>query len=78
MNHSVKDKFKVATTFYFQPLLNDWNNNRISGVASGQLFLSKKLSLRTQFSINYDNDVRLLSSIPDLIFQWTNGLRLDF
>jgi hypothetical protein len=78
VNQLFKDKFKVAATFYFQPLLKNWNNNRISGVATAQYLLTKKLSFKSSLNIHYDNDPRLLVTVPDLTFQWVNGIRFDF
>jgi LytS/YehU family sensor histidine kinase len=59
-------------------LLKNWNNNRISGVATAQYLLTKKLSFKSSLNIHYDNDPRLLVTVPDLTFQWVNGIRFDF
>ena len=69
---------KFSSTTYFQPLLNQLNNYRLSSESALVFGLSKKWSFKATFTMNYDNDPRLPVNFPDLTYSWINGLRYDF
>jgi Protein of unknown function, DUF481 len=77
-NLSLTNNSRFIHTTYFQPLLNNFSNNRVSSDATLLFNFTKHLVFRASFNTSYDNDARLPESIPDLIYTWTNGLRWDF
>ncbi|MDZ7879181.1 MAG: hypothetical protein U5L45_15985 [Saprospiraceae bacterium] len=40
--------------------------------------LSKHFKLQSRANASFDNDPRLPTKIPDLVYSWTNGLRVEF
>lgn len=77
-NLNLTNNSRFVHTTYFQPLLNDFTNNRISSEATLLFNFTKRLVFRASFNTSFDNDPRLPDTIPDLIYTWTNGLRWDF
>lgn len=69
---------RFASTTYFQPIIGDFGNMRWASDNTLLLPLSKKLAFRINFNLTYDTDPRLPAAFPDLIYAWTNGIRLDF
>jgi hypothetical protein len=69
---------RLVHTTYFQPLLNNFANNRLSSDATLLFNFTKHLVFKASFNTSFDNDPRLPDSIPDWIYTWTNGLRWDF
>jgi Protein of unknown function, DUF481 len=69
---------RFASTTYCQPILENRASVRWASDNSLVLPLSKKLAFRANFNLTYDTDPRLPESVPDLIYAWTNGLRLEF
>jgi hypothetical protein len=76
-NHQFDNRSRVASTVYFQPILSDWNINRISWTGSLQYFITKTISFRTSVNLSFDNDPRLPPSVPDLTYTFNTGFRLD-
>lgn len=77
-NVGLTNNSRLVHTTYFQPLLNDFTNNRLSSDATLLFNFTKHLVFRASFNTSYDNDSRLPDTIPDWIYMWTNGLRWDF
>jgi Protein of unknown function, DUF481 len=77
-NLGLTNNSRLVHTTYFQPLLNDFTNNRLSSEATLLFNFTKYLVFRATFNTSYDNDPRLPDTIPDWIYTWTNGLRWDF
>jgi hypothetical protein len=77
-NFKINSVSKFSSTTYFQPLLNQLNNYRLSSESALVFGLSKKWSFKATFTMNYDNDPRLPVNFPDLTYNWVNGLRYDF
>jgi hypothetical protein len=69
---------RLVHTTYYQPILNDITNNRLSSEASLLFNFTKRLVFRATFNTSYDIDPRLPETIPDWTYTWTNGLRWDF
>jgi Protein of unknown function, DUF481 len=69
---------RFASTTYFQPILTDLGNMRWASDNSLFIPLSKKCSFRVNLNLTYDTDPRLPATVPDLIYAWTNGVRLEF
>jgi Protein of unknown function, DUF481 len=69
---------RFASTTYFQPILTDLGNMRWASDNSLLIPLSKKCSFRANLNLIYDTDPRLPVTVPDLIYAWTNGVRLEF
>lgn len=76
-NHQFDKRSKVLSTLYFQPLVADIRLNRIAWTGSLQYFITQKISLRTSVNLSFDNDPRLPPSVPDLIYTFNTGFRLD-
>jgi hypothetical protein len=77
-NFKLNSFSKFSSTTYFQPLLNQLYNYRLSSESALVFGLSKKWSFKGTFTMNYDNDPRLPANFPDLTYSWINGLRYDF
>jgi hypothetical protein len=73
-----QNKVSVSSTTYFQPLINDWSNFRVSSETSILFQILKRWNFRTSFTYAYDNDRRIPENIPDQVYSFNNGLRWDF
>jgi Protein of unknown function, DUF481 len=69
---------RIASTTYYQPILTDLSNMRWASDNSLLIPLSKKCVFKANLNLTYDTDPRLPDSVPDLIYAWTNGIRLEF
>jgi hypothetical protein len=77
-NFKINSFSKFSSTTYFQPLLNQFHNYRLSSESALVFGLAKNWNFKATFSMNYDNDPRLPVNFPDLTYSWINGLRYDF
>jgi len=68
--------FSFSNTTYYQPILNDFTEVRLSSQTSLKFLISKKLSYTSTFSIT--NDTRVPDDVPNTYYSWRNGIRLDF
>jgi Protein of unknown function, DUF481 len=75
---AISDKIKLNNTTYFQPILTDLGNFRVSSQGNALFQITKKLIFKVSGNLILDRDVRLPPSVPDLIYAWTNGLRWEF
>ncbi len=75
---AISDKIKLNNTTYFQPVLTDLSNFRVSSQGNALFQIAKRLHFKVSGNLIWDRDVRLPPSVPDLIYAWTNGLRWDF
>lgn len=66
----------IAGTTYFQPVLHDFSDIRISSQTSLNFAISNHWAFSSAFSITYDSDVP--KGVVHTIYQWTNGLRWNF
>ena len=66
----------IASTSYYQPVITDPDDFRLSSQTQIVLAITEKLGFRTTFSITYDT--RVPESVPNTIYRWTNGLKLSF
>jgi hypothetical protein len=69
---------RFASTTYYQPILSDVNNQRWASDNTLVLPITRKIAFRANLNLTYDTDPRLPPSVPDLIYAWTNGLRVEF
>jgi hypothetical protein len=60
-------------TAYYQPLVNDFTDYRISGIARLELKFREKLSLLFSYSTTYDSNPVQDSSIPNLTYTLRSG-----
>jgi hypothetical protein len=75
----VSPNFSVNNITYYQPRLTQFNQTRLSSSTNLVVGLTKKLKFTTRFNMTYDariNDV--FPEVPELTFNWVNGLRLGF
>jgi hypothetical protein len=75
---NISDKIKLNNTTYFQPVLTDLGNFRVSSQGNVLFQITKKLVFKVSGNLILDKDARLPPSVPDLIYAWTNGLRWEF
>lgn len=66
----------IAGTTYFQPVLTEFSDLRISSQTSFNFDISSNWGFSSAFSITYDSDVP--EGVVNTIYQWTNGLRWNF
>jgi hypothetical protein len=69
---------RFSSTTYFQPILTNPRNMRWASDNALVFPITKKCAFRANLNLTYDTDPRLPPSVPDLIYAWTNGIRLDF
>lgn len=66
----------IAGTTYFQPVLNDFSDLRVSSQTTLNFDINNQWAFSSAFSITYDSDVP--EGVVHTIYQWTNGLRWNF
>jgi len=66
----------IAGTSYFQPLLTDFNDLRLSSETSLIINLTKRLRFKTTFNISYDSKVP--EGVVNTFYSFVNGLRWVF
>lgn len=73
-------KFKETLSFnhitYYQPLLTDFSDYRISSESSLNMKVSKKVTIRIFFNLFYDS--MPVDEVPNLFYSLNNGLRYSF
>lgn len=70
------DNFSIANTTYFQPVLNDFSDQRFSSQTSLNFVISKRLTFTSIFSIT--TDTRIPENVPATYFSLKNGIRWNF
>ena len=68
--------FKLSGTTYFQPLLNDWSDIRLSSQAALLFNITKHLHFSTAFNIVYDS--RVPEGVVHTFYSLKNGFRWEF
>lgn len=66
----------ISNTTYYQPVLTNFSDVRLSSQTSLTFFLSKRLRFSTIFSIT--NDTRIPENVPATYYSVRNGVRWDF
>lgn len=66
----------ITNTTYYQPVLTNFSDVRLSSQTSLTFFLSKRLRFSTIFSIT--NDTRVPENVPATYYSVRNGIRWDF
>lgn len=66
----------LANTSYYQPLLTDFSDLRLSSQTSLQIGITKKIKFNTTFSILYDS--RVPEEVSNTIYSWRNGVQWEF
>jgi len=70
---------RFASTSYYQPLLTEFRESRLSSANSLILNVNKRISFTSNFNVTYDNLLaRLTEGVPKTSYQWRNGLRVVF
>ncbi len=73
------ENIAFSSTSYYQPILNDFKESRLSTVNTLVLRFSQFLSFKSSFSLTYDAQLAEdTSDIPTTTFVWRNGLRFSF
>ncbi len=72
----VSDKMKIYSTSYYQPLMNDFNDFRLSSQSKLIMTITKKVSATITFSILYDS--RAPEGSPELSEDLYGGIRYKF
>ena len=66
----------ISNTTYYQPVLTNFSDVRLSSQTSLTFLLSKRLRFSTIFSIT--NDTRVPENVPATYYSVRNGIRWDF
>ena len=77
-SQKIGNSARFASTTYYQPDVFNLGNMRWASDNSLLVPLSKKCIFRLNLTLTYDTDPRLPEPVPDLIYAWTNGIRLEF
>ncbi|MEL7250381.1 MAG: DUF481 domain-containing protein [Bacteroidota bacterium] len=73
------DDVTLASTSYYQPLVDRLGESRLSSVNALNVRLGQHLSFGTSFAITYDGLLAsLLEGVPATSFRWRNLLRITF
>lgn len=69
----------LSGTSYYQPLLNNFGNARLSSLTAMQLKITDKLAFKMTFQITHDGQLkRDAPGVPATTYSLINGLRWDF
>ncbi len=69
----------LANTTYYQPVIPDFRQPRLSSITSLSLQLTDRLAFNTKYSITHDALISQgLADVPATTYEWTNGLRYSF
>lgn len=71
-----EENFSISNTTYYQPVLTDFSDVRLSSQTSLQFAISKRLVFSAIFSIT--NDTRVPENIPATYYSLKNGIRFNF
>ena len=75
----VGEHASFATTSYYQPLVSQLGESRLSSVNAISVDLNQRIAFGSSFSITYDGLLaQLLPDIPATNYTWNNTLRLRF
>ncbi len=66
----------LASTSYYQPVLTNFSDLRLSSQTNAQLTITQKLKFTSTFSIVYDS--RVPDGVPNTIFRWVNGIQWNW
>ncbi|THH41200.1 DUF481 domain-containing protein [Neolewinella litorea] len=73
------EHLSISNTTYYQPILPDFRQPRLSSITSISLKLTDRLSFNTKYSITHDALLnRGLPDVPETTYEWINGLRYSF
>ena len=79
LNWRTTPNLTLASTTYYQPRLPDFDDTRVSTVATAALRVTNALRFTVNFSLTHDARVtRDLPDVPATNYSWTNGLRVLF
>ncbi len=67
---------RISNTTYFQPVLDDWDDFRISSNTSLKAFLTKYVYLELEYNIFFDT--RPPTDIPTTVYTLKSGIGLEF
>lgn len=68
--------FSISNTTYYQPVLTNFSDVRLSSQTSIKFAISKKLTFTSIFNIT--NDTRVPEDVPATYFSMRNGIRWNF
>lgn len=70
--------FKISHISYYQPLFNNFTDYRVSTTTAWQFKVTKVLTFKTAFALNYDSNPVDAPEIVNLTYAISNGLSLKF
>lgn len=73
---TIGENLKIASTSYYQPVFNDFNDLRLTSQSAFIFKITQKLLFTTNFNITYDS--RVPEEVQNTIYSLSNGLRWDF
>ncbi|MCP9235389.1 DUF481 domain-containing protein [Lewinella sp. JB7] len=69
----------LSNTTYYQPVIPDFRQPRLSSITAVTLKLTDRLAFNTRYSITHDALISQgLDDVPATSYDWTNGLRYSF
>lgn len=75
----LNDYVSFASTSYYQPLLSQLGESRLSSVNTLSAAINSRIAFTSSFNITYDGLLaRLLADVPATNYTWLNTLRLRF
>lgn len=78
-NFKTNSKISLSNTSYFQPVINDFSNFRLTTATSLLLQITERLFVKSSFSLTYDSQLsKEVSDIPETIYSFLNGLTWQF
>ncbi len=75
----LSENARLASTSYYQPLIDRFGESRLSSINSLTVALGKHFSFSTNLAITYDGLLaQLAEGVPATSYQWRNMLRINF
>ncbi|WP_116127534.1 DUF481 domain-containing protein [Lewinella sp. IMCC34183] len=73
------EQLSISNTTYYQPILPDFRQPRISTTTTLALRLTTRLSVTSNFSLTHDPLLNQgLPDVPNTTYEWINGLSYNF
>lgn len=75
----LNEQVRLASTTYYQPLLDNLAESRVSTITTLELRMSSAFAFTSSFNLTYDDLLaRRLVGIPTMSYSWRNGIRVVF
>lgn len=79
LSFKILPQLQFSSTSYYQPLIRNMKNARLSSVNTLSFVLGQHFSFRTQFNISYDQQLaNNTEGVPPTVYSFLNGIRWVF